>query len=279
MSGIFSAKRTVHQLIANSDDAILSGAGQLDVRNFLESVDSDAHVDLDLVKRILDRGLERLASEELELTTTLDQWLAPRIHGALRIPLRLAGDMGFWSWIVVEVGREYTWRRWRENKPRPTMYRYTGDFKRNALARLWWFPEMSRNGHDYSPVRNVLRDPSTAQYAMELRYSMYRPAVIAFGNVAARENLGFAALKDLSKRSNAYLSLRALEAIGLDNVDGSKDREWWEDTPVEGELTTDGDLIGPRDNYASPLAVEHIADWFRSLVREREQNMSSPAAQ
>jgi len=271
---IYSAKKTIHQLIANSDDTALSGEGDLDARNYLEPVAIDAPVDLPLIKSIIDRGLKKLDSEELELTTTLDQWLAPRIHSALRIPRRLAGDMGFWSWMVIEVGREYTWRRWKENKPQPTMYRYTGDFKRNALARLWWFPEMSRNGADYSPIRNVLRDPSTAQYALELRYSMYRPAVIAFGNVAMQEGLGFAGLKDLSKRANAYLSLRALEAIGLDSTDGIKDRDWWGDTPVEGELLSDVDIVGPRDSYASPGAIAHIADWFRSLVREREISMT-----
>lgn len=276
---IFSAKRTIHQLIADSGDAVLAGAGELDARNFLEPVTADAHVDIALVKRILERGLQKLESEELELTTTLDQWLAPRMHSALRIPRRLAGDMGFWSWMVVEVGREYTWIRWRENKPRPTMYRYTGDFKRNALARLWWFPEMSRNGPDYSPIRSVLRDPSTAQYALELRYSMYRPAVIAFGNTAVKEDLGFAALKDLSKRANAYLSLRALEAIGLDSANETKDRDWWNDTPTEGELIGDGDLAGPRDNFASVDAVEQIGSWLGSLVRERQQSLAQGALQ
>jgi hypothetical protein len=270
---MFTAKRTIHQLIANADDAVLSGFGELDAQNYLDPIATDVEVDLRLVKRILDRGLEKLRSDELELTKTLDQWLAPRIHSAVRIPRRLAGDMGFWSWMVTEIGREYTWVRWRENKPQPTMYRYTGDFKRNALARLWWFPEMSRNGPDYSPIRRVLRDPSTAQYAMELRYSMYRPAVIAFGNIAVEEDLGFASLKDLSKRANAYLSLRALEAIGLDSADGARDRDWWNEAPVEGELISDVDVVGPRDNYASSQAIEHIGDWFRSLVHEREKAM------
>lgn len=273
----YSAKRTVSQVIANTDDSVLGGAGELDVESHLALLDDNGSVDLVLIGKILDYALQKEKTGDLDRTTTLDQWLAPRIHSALRISRRLAGDMGFWTWMVLEVGREYTWRRWKE-KDRPTMYRYTGDFKRNALARLWWFAEMSRNGQDYSPIRNVLRDPSTAQYAMELRYSMYRPAVIAFGEVAAGEELGFAALKDLSKRANAYLSLRALEAIGLDNSEDGRDRDWWEDIPVAGELLSEAVIAGPRDCYASEDAIAQISEWFRSLVRERQVALAEVAA-
>jgi len=263
----FRAKRSVEQLLASVDNSVLRGDGLLNTREYLEPIETQELVDTTLIRRVLENGLERLDHEELEETTSLDQWLAPRIHSALRISRRLAGDMGFWSWLVIEVGRTYTWRRWAE-KNRPTMYRYTGDFKRNSLGRLWWFAEMSRNGPDYSPIEKVLRDASTAQYAMELRYSMYRPAVIAFGNTASRLDLGFADLKKLSKRANAYLSLKALEAIGLDQGENERDVEWWRDRPVVNDVIGDAEMIGPQDGFASSSAIQSIEQWFESLTQE-----------
>lgn len=264
---VFRAKRNIEQLIASVDNSVLSGDGPLDPREYLEPIETQEYVDTTLIRRVLESGIERLDHEELEETTSLDQWLAPRIHGAVRISRRLAGDMGFWSWLIVEVGRPYTWRRWAE-KNRPTMYRYTGDFKRNSLGRLWWFAEMSRNGPDYSPIKKVLRDASTAQYAMELRYSMYRPAVIAFGNTADRLDLGFADLKRLSKRANAYLSLKALEAIGLDQGENERDAEWWREKPTVNDVIGDSEMIGPRDGIASSIAIRNIEQWFESLTQE-----------
>jgi hypothetical protein len=269
---IFRAKRSIEQLLSSVDVGFLKSDSDIEIGEYLEPLEGLDFIDVELVSMVLRRGIEKFQNDEFERISELDQWLSPRIHSALRISRRVAGDMGFWTWLTIVAGREYTWKRWTETE-RPTMYRYTGDFKRNALARLWWFSEMSRNGPDYSPIKNVLRDPSTAQYAMELRYSMYRPAVIAFGNTAARQGLGFAAVKDLSKRVNAYLSLRALEAIGHDPRDADRDREWWKEQPSVEEVTSEAVTIGPRDSYASSDAIKHIEEWFDSLVLEGKSSV------
>jgi hypothetical protein len=239
---------------ANRADAVLD--------DYKEVADDAASVDLNLISRLLEEGLSR----ELERDGELDRWLAPRLHFALRVPRRVAGDPSFWSWMVMEVGRRYTWHRWNNNGD-VTLYRYNGDFKRNALARLWWFAEMARNGPSYEEVARVLRDPSTAQYAMELRYSMYRPAVIAFGRTAANLQLGFEAMKALSRKINAYLSLRSLEALGLAESDGQYDADWWNDRPTLGEVL--GQMpLGPRDDTVGETVIADLEGWFTELATQ-----------
>ncbi len=106
---------------------------------------------------------------------------------------------------------------------------------------------------------------------------MYRPAVIAFGRVAAGLDLGFEQMKGLSKRLNAYLSLRALEAIGLAELDGRRDEEWWTEKPSIKEVLN-GDVQGPNDGYAPPAAIEELAQWFTSLAGEPEKQKGSKKA-
>ena len=113
----------------------------------------------------------------------------------------------------------------------------------------------------------------TAQFALELSYSRYRPAAIAFTRVA--EGLGSERLlsddemKDLSKSMNAYLSLTALEAMGLNEDETSvADEDWRRHRPPlsefqYAEITA---LQGPNDGTASEAAIRYLEEWFRDIA-------------
>jgi hypothetical protein len=251
---------------------VMNGRASLPLGDFRLVLDEHVGVDLELLRHLLDHALTLDVDKEREL----DQWLSPRFHFAMRIPRRIAGDPGFWTWLTLEIGQVYTFYRWgKENAV--TMYRYTGDFKRNALARLWWFSEMARNGPSYDDVRRVLRDPSTAQYAMELKYSMYRPAVIAFGRVAETRSVGFESLKGLSKRINAYLSLRSLESLGFSENDETFDEAWWSDQPSVSEVLGE-EIAGPHDGFAREEAIAELVRWFTALLDSRGLEAEPSAA-
>ncbi len=53
-----------------------------------------------------------------------------------------------------------------------------------TVSRLWWGAEMVRNGPSYEDVPRVFSRVRTAEFALELSYSRYRPAAIAFTRVA-----------------------------------------------------------------------------------------------
>jgi len=197
----------------------------------------------------------------------LDAWLAPRLHYVFRVSRRTASDRRIWTWLAMTVGRRYVIRRWAEDG-KVTLMRYDGELLRNALSRLWWGAELVRSGQGYEYVTMVFRNVRTAQFALELKYSWYRPAAIAFTRVAegldGGKVLNDEEKKNLSKTINAYLSLTALEARGL-YEDETQDVEWRRYHPALAEVLIDDirKLQGPCDGFASEQAVRDLERWFR----------------
>ena len=225
-------------------------------------------IDRDLVKDIirigLDRGYANAPSDEYKL----DRWLAPRLHSAIRLPRRIASDRRFWAWVAMSLAPKYVFARFQSNG-RVNPWRFTDDLLRNAVSRLWWAAELLRNGPDYSAVDAGLKTVRTAQFALELRYSWYRPATIAFvETVAGPPPATDDQMKELSKRANAYLSLAPLEAIGFDEGTQEADDAWWNDCPTLSELIGSDPLVGPKDEYANPKAVVALKDWFSDVLAE-----------
>ncbi len=144
---------------------------------------------------------------------------------------------------------------------------------RNATSRLWWGAEMVRNGPNYEDVPRVFSRVRTAEFALELSYSRYRPAAIAFTRVAEgvgnREKLSDKEMKDLSKSINAYLSLTALEGIGLsEDETGMSDEDWRRHRPplAEVQKAEVGALQGPNDGVASEEAIRYLQQWFLEIA-------------
>lgn len=201
----------------------------------------------------------------------LDAWIAPRLHYALRVPRRLASLTEFWSWIALEHARPVVVARFGDADRKVARWRFTGTALRNAISRLWWAAEMGRNGPDYSSVPHIFGRTRTAQFALELAYSQYRPAAIAFATVAegqdGKQRLPDAEVKRLSTVVNALLSLRVLEACDEGSDDATElDEDWWTGTPDLDRITASGLPPGPSDGYASPAATTALAKWFRALA-------------
>jgi hypothetical protein len=269
-----SAFRLQDAVIQALTPAVLANLAEPDLVPYREPMPESTSVDLDVV-----RGLCRHAvALELPPLEGLDSWVAPRLHAAVRVSRRVASDPGFWSWIALAAGREYVfYRHHRESKEdRVHPWRYTGDLTRNALARLWWGAEMARNGPDYALAAALFRRVRTAQFAMELAYSRYRPAVIAFVRVCegftSSGRMSDAQMTGLSTKLNAYLTLQPIEAVGLrESLDPRYDERWRGEPVGLHDVTVEGldDLHGPEDGYADPSVVAALEGWFETLIPPR----------
>jgi hypothetical protein len=232
--------------------------------------DKTIEFDDELLRAVIAEGLSRYPGDN----NTLDQWLAPRIHSVVRVPRRIASDRRFWAWVAIEFGRDYTKHRFSDGGAIKE-FRFTGTHLRNGIARLWWAAELARNGRDYGPVAQVLKAVRIAQFALELKYSWYRPAVIAFATVSADRKLTDQKMQALSVRVNAYLGTRPVELVGLDETGSvAYDAEWWASAPPSKKELFDGKLEGPDDGTASPDAIERLVKWFGVIIDELE---STPA--
>lgn len=223
-------------------------------------------VDVDLLSDLLKEGVERHDND----ISALDQWLAPRVHNVVRVPRRIASDRRFWAWIAMDAGLGYIRHRWRNERSgsfKP--FRFTGPHLRNGISRLWWAAELSRNGRDYSPVLLVLRGVRVAQFALELKYSWYRPAVIAFAEVCKDRLLNDALMQSLSVRVNAYLGVRPVELVGLDeSTTSAYDDAWWSAVSPSNEELYGRVPEGPDDCIASREAINKLKQWFNEIVDE-----------
>jgi hypothetical protein len=253
--------------ISHLDDILFPLAEDPQLKSFAERVT----LDMELLQLLNDEALRR----EFDDDNALDAWLAPRLHMALRIPRRLAADPRFWTWLAVTVFRQYVHRRWADNKTGAVLlYRYvdTNMNLRNGVSRLWWGAEMTRNGPDYTPVRQVFSRVRTAQFALELAYSSFKPAAIAFARVCveSRPELNDDEKRKLSTTLRAYLSTTSLEALGGDGYDVEKVDSTWYDhrSSLESLLGSDNDLEGPEDGFVSEEAVAAVSSWMRKLVEE-----------
>jgi hypothetical protein len=76
-----------------------------------------------------------------------DGVLAAEVHKLMNgITIREARDPGLWAHLAVFASPSYVRWRW----PKSVAVRYAGNIRRNALARLWWWAEVT---HD--PERDV----------------------------------------------------------------------------------------------------------------------------
>jgi len=86
-----------------------------------------------------------------------DQWLAPRLHSALRLTRAQAADKGLWHWVAVAFWPEYVTWRWGKSGA-VADNRWFGPVNKQAFARLWWGGELFRDGPDYSVAELAFRN-------------------------------------------------------------------------------------------------------------------------
>ena len=263
--------------VSSLNSEFLSGHGPvLDLQTLLEPITEVAalkeydglFIDIELLQELADETLRR----DFEDNNKLDAWLSPRIHFALRFPPRLASDPRVWTWLAVSVFHRYIQRRWAQQGV-VNLSRYVdnkGLNLTNGLSRLWWAAEMTRNGPDYSPTGHVLARVRTAQFALELAYSSFRPAAIAFSRVCEESNppLTDIEMRQLSTRMRAYLSTTSLEALGVSHDEsGATDPAWLQHRPSLGDVLRETALLeGPQHGRVSKESIDSVEAWMKKEI-------------
>ncbi len=253
---------------------ILAGTGRLPAGWTAATEGVGLDCDLDLVKQLTQRAATFLPQDQM------DAWLAPRLHVALRLPRRVAHDDGIWAWLAFHC-QEFVEARFRRGKGTLHPWRYRGIWSRNALARLWWGAEMTRNGGDYSATALCFRRTRTAQFALELMYSWDRAAAIAFSIVAEGADGGVrltdSQTKQLSVKLKVLLTLRSLDSFGdASTVDMEEhDHAWATHRPSLGSLINSdvSRLPGPSAGTVPTRRVVEVAAWFRSIVEDQGSDL------
>lgn len=225
--------------------------------------------DLELLVQLTNRAADLIAQE------SMDAWLAPRLHCALRIPRSAAVDEGMWMWLALHCHR-FVKARFADQGGRLNPWRLHGVWSRNALSRLWWGAEMTRNGASYVATSLCFSRVRTAQFALELLYSHDRAAAIAFTTAIELPPKGHRLsddyMKELSKRLRVYLTLRGLGGFGeaVPDEGADYDAEWASHSPsLKSLLVADiNALKGPSTGHCSQRRIQDLTEWFNGIVEE-----------
>ena len=151
----------------------LAGTATPDWTKYLK--DFARSVDLEPFRTIVEKAMERFAADP----TASDSWLAPRVHATLRLTRREAADPRVWDYLAVIVAPDYVrWRWGGADGTQPKAARFVGPEYKQALARLWWGAEMTRNARDYTWTKVLFANQDFQNSWARLDLFHHRPASI-----------------------------------------------------------------------------------------------------
>jgi hypothetical protein len=185
----------------------------IDCRDFIQPLDFGREIDIEPLRRVVAACM----SEPGDSPEGSDPWLAPRLHAALRLSRREAAERRIWSYLTVAALPDYVRWRFRGDRAPVPVDRFLGRDSRNALARLWWAAELTRNGPDYTSVSQALSVPGFHKRWLELDALHRRSAALAVVRFLTEFDNGGGASDEQSRALAKALNLR-LAAVSLDGL-------------------------------------------------------------
>ena len=129
----------------------------LDAQQHLVDLQLNRKIDLTPMIAMVDECMRRYRHER----DKSDQWLAPRVHATLRLSRREASDRRVWYYVNVLAKPDFVRWRFGEADAGDELIappdRFMGEDSKNALGRLWWVAELTRNGSAYSETTHILK--------------------------------------------------------------------------------------------------------------------------
>lgn len=244
--------------------------------DFLEGVstpDFDEHV-VDLrLDRVVDlRPLDALIAHVVGSTGSAreasDSWLAPRLHAALRVRRAEAADRRLWSYLAVVRYPAYV--RWRfpgRDGGSTAVKRFVGADRDNALSRLWWGAELTRNGGDYAPTVRAFerQDVPNTWFALDA----FHNRALAQAAVRMLPGLDSKAINRLSTAFNHYLTTIMLDSVApVPSLDFHALQEWLQGAADPDDLLGPSLPEGPQEDPVDEQQIAAAAELVRSVAEE-----------
>ncbi|WP_022926728.1 DUF6339 family protein [Patulibacter americanus] len=246
---------------ARLTDAFVIGSEEPDVEGLVSDV-GRVDVATDDVVDLFEHARKMFGDD----AAASDRWLGPRVHAALRLTRREAGERGMWLHLSIVDCPDYV--RWRYPDQRA---RFIGGAATNAFSRLWWTTELFRRGSDYGPASEALKlqeIPNTLLKISATRNHAFCAALLDFLHSRRTDGKRLVGrqINRLSTAANAQLFVAALDAVAPAAVaDSDARRSWISSPPILDDLLADG-VAGP-DDLADPLFDDKVAAALQLLHR------------
>jgi hypothetical protein len=162
-----------------------------------------------------------------------DAWLGPRVHATVRLSRREAADKRVWEYLtVIEFPHYVRWRWTNLDDPDKVVPqdRFLGEDSKNALARLWWAAELTRNGSDYKRSETALGISRFSVSWLHLILAHHRAAALAVVDfLASYQGKGATDAQGqvMAKATNVALRTLCLDGLAASPpTDAEAVREW-----------------------------------------------------
>jgi hypothetical protein len=234
----------------------------VDVSKFTKEFPRD--IDLETPTDLIQEAMHRFD----ETPVASDSWLAPRLHSALRLSRREAAEAGIWEYLAIAIVPQFVRWRWRGDKEKGTARkRYSGRLDEQAIARLWWGAELTRNGPDYKPTTEAFKNQDVPNTWFRLNLFHHKPAIQAairfVATKSSDETNRIARLVDLA------LKTTALDAIApSDRSDKAAIEEWIEEQPpLITELKKDALPKGPDEPPVQDTHIKSVQAFYERIYQ------------
>jgi alkanesulfonate monooxygenase SsuD/methylene tetrahydromethanopterin reductase-like flavin-dependent oxidoreductase (luciferase family) len=201
----------------------------VDAASYVEALDLGREVALGPLRGVVAEAMKRFEHDPQKS----DPWLGPRVHATLRLTRREAADKRIWEYLtVIEFPHYVRWRWANLDNPDKVVPqdRFLGEDSKNALARLWWATELTRNGSDYRRSEIALGISRFSVSWLHLILAHHRAAALAvvdfldtFQSKRATDTQG----QVMAKATNVALRTLCLDALAASPpTDAEAVREW-----------------------------------------------------
>jgi hypothetical protein len=201
----------------------------IDAGPYIEDLNLGREVPLAPLRGVIAEAMKRFEHEPQKS----DPWLGPRVHATGRLTRREAADKRIWEYLTVIEFPEYVRWRWEKTDKVDKVIpqdRFLGEDSKNALARLWWATELTRNGSNYKRSEIALGISRFSASWLNLILVHHRAAALAvvdfldtYQSVGATDTQG----RVMAKATNVALRTLCLDALAASPpTDAEAVREW-----------------------------------------------------
>jgi len=247
----------------------LAGDVNPDFADHVADLELERQVDLSGLDQVIAHAMGREAF--IRSVEASDAWLAPRVHAALRLRRSEAADRRMWSWLAVVRYPEYVRWRFPGKDGSTAAKRFIGGDRDNALARLWWGAEMTRDGGDYGPTVGAFARQDIPNTWFVLNAFHNKAAALA----ALRMLPGMSGrpINRLSTALNHYLTTVMLDCVApIPAPDLAAAEEWVAGRSDPDQLVEDSLPQGPEEDPVD----EELIDAVESLIRRVAHEVDIP---
>ena len=111
--------------------------------------------------------------------STIDGEVAETVHRTIDLTRRDAATDGIWHYLTVVEFPDFVRYRWEGDDMRGKFLDGGEDIYSNALHRLWWIAEITRDGDDYTRTSEIFEMQELTNDVADRWFARYKPVTWA----------------------------------------------------------------------------------------------------